>query len=156
MSETQEKNYYELLGVPQNASMEQIQKVYTDLQRIFSPDSDFYADLIDDPPRPEHLARLNAITEAFKVLSDAAKRADYDRGLVSGLPGWESGDARENLKPKPRVDEPKVGFERSDGGSFFGGATQTPAAKLPTAAIFVSLLLTVLAIVAGVVVLLRH
>lgn len=127
------KNYYELLGVPQNASMEQIQKVYVDLTRIFSPDSEFYADIIDDPPRPEHIAMFDAITTAFTVLSDAGRRADYDRSLISNLPGWDNAEPATAAQSDAHHEDGRLGFDRSGAPHSLLEAHQPVAAEEKTA-----------------------
>ena len=73
------KNHYELLGVSPDASNDEIQIAFRDMSRIYSPDSEFFADIIDDPPRPEHVALLKLITAAYETLIDPDLRKIYDR-----------------------------------------------------------------------------
>ena len=40
------KNFYELLGVPRDASKAQIKDAYKDVARVFHPDSNFYDEII--------------------------------------------------------------------------------------------------------------
>jgi DnaJ-class molecular chaperone len=61
---------HEVLGVPSEASPEEIKAVYRQLARTFHPDMN--AD-------EEAIAHFRQITEAFVVLSDPAKRKSYDR-----------------------------------------------------------------------------
>ncbi len=69
------KDYYEILGVPRNATDEQIKKAFRKLAFKYHPDHNKEASAED---------RFKEINEAYEVLSDARKRAYYDRyGRVS-------------------------------------------------------------------------
>lgn len=88
-----DKNYYELLGLKRDASIEEVKRAYRDMSRIFHPDSNFYADLVQDPVKTEHLQIFNLITEAYNTLSSDELRIRYDQTLLNGsLVGW--GDER--------------------------------------------------------------
>lgn len=63
--------YYDILGVPQNATAEQIKKAYREQIRFFHPD---VFDGSEDVSRIKTL-QLN---EAYEVLRDPARRAVYD------------------------------------------------------------------------------
>ena len=65
--------HYEVLGIAQGASEEEIRQAYRGLVKAAHPD------VAGDP------AQFRRITEAYDVLSDPAQRAAYDRGL---RPGW--------------------------------------------------------------------
>jgi DnaJ-class molecular chaperone len=75
------KSFYELLGVRSDASMEEIKRAYRDISRIYDPSSNFYADLIDDPPKPRDLEIFKLVTNAYETLADEEKRKVYDRSL---------------------------------------------------------------------------
>lgn len=66
-----EKNYYQILGVDQNASEEDIKKAYRQLARKYHPDV--------NPGNKEAEEKFKDINEAFSVLSDPKKRAQYDQ-----------------------------------------------------------------------------
>ncbi len=71
------RDYYEILGVPRNASQEDIKKAYRKLVRQYHPD------LNKDDPEAER--KFKEINEAYEVLSDPEKRAKYDKyGRVDG------------------------------------------------------------------------
>jgi molecular chaperone DnaJ len=65
------RDYYEVLGVPRNASEADIKKAFRTLARQFHPDANQ-----DDPNAGEKFKEIN---EAHQVLSDADKRAKYDQ-----------------------------------------------------------------------------
>lgn len=86
------KNYYEVLGVPKNASPDDIKKAYKKAALKWHPDK--------NPEKPE-LAKqkFTEISEAYAVLSDKDKRAIFDQygeeGLKGGIPmGNEGGPDR--------------------------------------------------------------
>ncbi|MHC1626205.1 MAG: molecular chaperone DnaJ [Methanoculleaceae archaeon] len=65
-----ERDYYEILGVPRTASEKEIKKAFRTLARKYHPD------VCKDPDAEE---RFKEINEAYSVLSDPQKRAQYDR-----------------------------------------------------------------------------
>jgi len=82
------KDYYEVLGVPRDASAEVIKKAFRKLARKYHPDVSKESDAD---------ARMKEVNEAYTVLSDPEKRAAYDQvgeGVKMGEefrppPGWE-------------------------------------------------------------------
>jgi molecular chaperone DnaJ len=65
------RDYYEVLGVPRNASEADIKKAFRTLARKYHPDANK-----DDPQAAEKFKEIN---EAYQVLSDPEKRARYDQ-----------------------------------------------------------------------------
>lgn len=63
------KNYYEILGVSEDASLEDIKKKYKELAIKYHPDK-------NRDPKSQHL--FKEISEAYSVLSDYYKRDEYD------------------------------------------------------------------------------
>jgi len=64
-------DYYKVLGVPKNASQEEIKKAYRKLARKMHPDL--------NPDDKDAHRKFQEINEAHEVLSDPEKRAKYDK-----------------------------------------------------------------------------
>src|SRR3982075_1424321 len=71
MATTKKRDYYEVLSVSRQASLEEIKRSYRKLAVKFHPDKN-----PDDPQAEEQFKELG---EAYDVLMDAEKRAAYDR-----------------------------------------------------------------------------
>lgn len=68
------KDYYDIIGVPKNASKKEIEERYQFLLQAFHPDK------FEDPTQKAKAEKdFAAIEEAYQVLSDKTRRADYDR-----------------------------------------------------------------------------
>ncbi len=75
------RDYYEILGVPRNASQEEIKRAYRKLARKYHPDI---------CKKPECEEKFKEINEAYQVLSDPEKRKLYDQ---FGHAAFEAGGA---------------------------------------------------------------
>src|SRR5436190_12127370 len=64
-----EKDFYKELGVSSDASADDIKRAYRKLARDLHPDTN------SDPTAAD---RFKAVSEAYSVLSDEAKRKEYD------------------------------------------------------------------------------
>jgi molecular chaperone DnaJ len=71
-----QRDYYEVLGVPRNASAEEIRGAFRKLARQYHPD-------VSQEPNAEE--RFKEINEAYAVLSEPDKRAAYDRFGHAGV-----------------------------------------------------------------------
>jgi molecular chaperone DnaJ len=82
-----EKDYYAALGVPKDADATEIKKAYRKLAQELHPDK--------NPGNTEAEARFKDVSEAYDVLSDTQRRAEYDEarrlfgggGRPGGFPG---------------------------------------------------------------------
>jgi DnaJ-class molecular chaperone len=77
------RDYYDVLGVSRNASLEEIKKAYRKLALEWHPDRN---------KSPQAEERFKEINEAYEVLSDPEKRAAYDQfGHAAFTPGGMGG-----------------------------------------------------------------
>src|SRR5690242_11159201 len=79
MATTEKRDYYEVLGLQRNASIDEIKKAYRKLAVKYHPDK--------NPGDAGAEERFKEAAEAYGVLSDEEKRARYDRHGHQGLGG---------------------------------------------------------------------
>jgi len=91
------RDYYDILGLKRNATLDEIKRSYRKLARKYHPDVSKEADAEE---------RFKEVGEAYEVLKDPEKRAAYD-ALGSN---WQ---AHQDFRPPPGWD---AGFEFSGGG----------------------------------------
>src|SRR5919108_4576735 len=73
------RDYYEVLGVKRGAADDEIKKAYRKLARQYHPDR--------NPGDKQAEANFKEVQEAYDVLSDKSKRAQYDRFGTTGPRG---------------------------------------------------------------------
>lgn len=83
------RDYYEVLGVDKDASQDDIKKAYRSLARKYHPDVNK-----DDPQAAD---KFKEVKDAYDVLSDTNKKAQYDQfghdgPSFGGFDGFEGGD----------------------------------------------------------------
>ncbi|HCR04150.1 MAG TPA: molecular chaperone DnaJ [Gemmatimonadetes bacterium] len=108
------KDLYQVLGVTETASGDEVKKAYRKLAKHHHPDT--------NPNRPQAAERFKQIGEAYSVLSDTDKRKQYDRMRRLGAFGF----ARAGSGPGPARGAPSSGAPHGGGFSFeelrdFGG-----------------------------------
>lgn len=77
------KNLYDVLGVPEDATEEQIRSAYRKLAIKYHPDK--------NPGDASAEERFKELTQAYEVLSDKKKRQAYDQRLKGGFSGGVEG-----------------------------------------------------------------
>ncbi len=121
---TTTRDYYDILGVSEDASQEEIKKAYRKLAKKYHPDR--------NPDAPDAEERFKEISEAHRVLSDPEQRKQYDRmRKFDGYPGGaraRAGAGRGAGGQGPERHEFDLGFDLGDLGglsdlfsSVFGG-----------------------------------
>ncbi len=79
----QKRDYYEVLGVSKSASEEEIKKAYRKMAIKYHPDK--------NPDNKEAEEKFKEAAEAYEVLSNAQKKAQYDRFGHAGMGGAAGG-----------------------------------------------------------------
>ncbi|HRR12131.1 MAG TPA: DnaJ domain-containing protein, partial [Tenuifilum sp.] len=74
---TTKRDYYEILGVPRNASKDEIKKAYRKMALKYHPDK--------NPGDKDAEEKFKEAAEAYEVLSDDNKRARYDQFGHAGM-----------------------------------------------------------------------
>jgi Ca-activated chloride channel family protein len=94
-------NYYALLGIPRNADPVEIRSAYFEAARRFHPDTNPDADANE---------RFLQVQEAFEILSNPEKRANYDAHLIlkEEPPPSIKFNAIFSRSTLPRLDEPQL------------------------------------------------
>ncbi|XP_014008401.1 dnaJ homolog subfamily B member 9 [Salmo salar] len=80
-----QRDYYDILGVPKDASQRQIKKAFHKLAMKYHPDRN---------KSPDAEAKFREIAEAYETLSDDKRRREYDQfghGPSAGEPGTGGG-----------------------------------------------------------------
>lgn len=80
---TEQRDYYEVLGVPRDADAKTIKDAFRELALKYHPDRN---------KSPDAEARFKEIAEAYAIISDPKKRADYDARGFAGVAGFSAED----------------------------------------------------------------
>lgn len=84
-----QKNYYDILGVSENAKPEEIKKVYRKLAKKYHPDT--------NPGNKAAEEKFKEISEAHDVLSDPEKKRQYDQLRQMGTRGFTGSEGFEDV-----------------------------------------------------------
>ncbi|HEY5611698.1 MAG TPA: molecular chaperone DnaJ [Thermoanaerobaculia bacterium] len=119
MATAQKRDYYEVLGVSRESSVDDIKKAYRKLALKHHPDK--------NPGDHEAEEKFKEAAEAYSVLSDAEKRARYDRYGHQGL-GAQAG----GFDPSQFVDFSDILGDLFGFGDLFGGGAGRRRSNRPT------------------------
>jgi molecular chaperone DnaJ len=112
------RDYYEILSVAKNASADDIKKAYRKVAMQYHPDR--------NPGDKAAEEKFKEAAEAYEVLSDADKRAQYDRFGHAGVRGSSGGGAT-------NMDDIFSQFGDIFGddvfGNFFGGGSRQQSSR---------------------------
>lgn len=122
MATMNEKDYYAILGVEQNATAQEIQKAFQRKARKLHPD-------VNKAPDAEE--KFKEVSEAYAVLSDEQKRARYD-AMRSGNPYASAPQASPYAGGYGGAGFPFGGFPFDMGGAY-GGRRRSASAFNPEA-----------------------
>lgn len=136
------RDYYAVLGVARDAAEADIKKAYRKLAMQYHPDRNNGDKTAEET--------FKQITEAYEVLSDAEKRAAYDRYGEAGLRGGGAGSGFSHFD----LSEALSVFMRDFGGlggfdAFFGGGERSQRDRHRGADLKVSLKLTLAEVATG-------
>jgi molecular chaperone DnaJ len=112
------RDYYEVLGVSRDASESELKTAFRNLARKYHPD-------VNDASDAEE--KFKEINEAYGVLSDADKRAAYDRFGHQGVRGPNGGPGFETVDFSDFADI----FGDMFGFGGFGGRSRTARRTAP-------------------------
>lgn len=126
------RDYYEVLGLSRNAAGDEIKKAYRNLALKYHPDR------VPPEKKKEAEERFKEISEAYEVLIDAKRKANYDQYGHAGVEGafrqggftWQDFHHFEDLKDIFGEFDlsdlfGRFGFGEDIFGGIFGGQTRT-------------------------------
>lgn len=108
------RDYYEILGVQRNATPEELKKAYRQMAIKYHPDK--------NPGNKEAEEKFKEAAEAYEVLSDSQKRANYDRFGHQGAAGGYGGQGHHMNMDDIFSQFGDIFGDSSPFESFFGGS----------------------------------
>src|SRR5215216_7071611 len=111
------KDFYEILGVGKSASAEEIKKSYRKVAMQYHPDR--------NPGDKSAEERFKEAAEAYEILSDQDKRAQYDRYGHAGVSSNGRGGHPGGMNMEDIFSQFGDIFGEDIFGSFFGGGGGT-------------------------------
>lgn len=116
-----ERDYYDILGVPRNASADEIKRAYRKLAKQYHPDR--------NPGNKEAETKFKEVQAAYDVLGEPDKRKRYDQfghagvGVGGEHPGWRAGPSGQRVYTWRSGGGPDIPIEDLDDlFSAFSGA----------------------------------
>jgi molecular chaperone DnaJ len=107
------RDYYEVLGVSKTATVDEVKKSYRKVAMQFHPDR--------NPGDKSAEEKFKEAAEAYEILSDQDKRAQYDRYGHAGVSGNGRGGHPGNMNMEDIFSQFGDIFGEDIFGSFFGG-----------------------------------
>ncbi|MEY4629194.1 MAG: molecular chaperone DnaJ, partial [Bacteroidota bacterium] len=107
------RDYYEILGVAKSSTADEIKKAYRKVAMQFHPDR--------NPGDKEAEEKFKEAAEAYEVLSDQDKRAQYDRFGHAGVNGRAGAGGTHGMNMDDIFSNFGDIFGEDIFGSFFGG-----------------------------------
>ena len=124
------KDYYKILDIPEFSSSEEIKSAYRKLARLWHPDV--------AGSSPDVISRFKEINEAYEILSDKMKKADYDTarrfysyGTQNRNTKSAAGKSSTNPSYKETFTSKKEDKKSSFWGSFFNSQVKNEETKAP-------------------------
>lgn len=111
------RDHYQVLGVNQSTTTQEIKKAYFRLAKLYHPDRHFDPEMNDMKNVLEAL--FARITEAYNTLSQQAKRDEYDLSLIKRLQKVEFGENRTD-RAGTAADQFNRGMKEYKAGNFWG------------------------------------
>ncbi|MFM7671626.1 MAG: molecular chaperone DnaJ [Bacteroidota bacterium] len=107
------RDYYEILGVPKTAGADEIKKAYRKVAMQYHPDR--------NPGDKAAEEKFKEAAEAYEILSDTDKKAQYDRYGHAGMSGQGRGFGGGGMNMEDIFSQFGDIFGDDLFGSFFGG-----------------------------------
>jgi molecular chaperone DnaJ len=117
MTTVAQRDYYDVLGVPRNADDKAIKDAFRKLALQYHPDRN---------KAPDAEEKFKEVAEAYAVLSDPAKRAEYDRRGFAGVAGFSPADLFSGIDFEDLFGGLGLDFGESIFDRFFGRRRRGP------------------------------
>lgn len=119
MVTAKQRDYYEVLGVSRDADQKAIKEAFRTLALKYHPDRN---------KTPDAEEKFKEIAEAYGILSDPRKRAQYDSGGFAGVAGFSPEDLFANIDFGDIFGDTGFGFDFGEGlfGDLFGRHRRKP------------------------------
>ncbi len=112
---TEKKEYYKTLGVERGSSQDEIKRAYRRLAKKYHPD-------LNKENHKESEEKFKEVSEAYEVLSDSQKRANYDKFGSAGVDFGRGGFEWSNFTRFSDVEDIFGGLFKDLFGGNFGRA----------------------------------